>query len=781
MTSTERAADRAPGADDVPAAARAEHAELSQEISDHRWRYYVLDASTLSDADYDAIMHRLEALEADHPTLVTPDSPTQTVGGFIGSDFAAVTHLLPLLSLDNVFSTDELAAWAERAVNQVGSPAIGRQGYLCELKFDGLALDLVYENGRLVRGATRGDGRVGEDVTANVKAISSVPTRLVGDDVPELLEVRGEVYFTLAAFADVNAELAAAGKPPFSNPRNSASGSLRQKDPRITASRALSFVTHGIGARRGWSPRLQAAAIADLARWGLPVSARSEVCADLAAVDAFIDRYSEQRHTIEHEFDGVVVKLNEIALQDELGRTSKAPRWAIAYKFPPEEVTTKLLDIAVNVGRTGRVTPFAVMDPVQVAGSIVSRATLHNASEVVRKGVLIGDTVVLRKAGDVIPEVLGPVAALRDGSERAFEMPTHCPACGTELAAQKEGDVDIRCPNARSCPAQLRERLFHLAHRNAFDIEVLGWQTADALLNAGLITDEGDLFAVTADSLAGVDYFRTKDGKPSANSVKLIDNLETAKQVPLAKVLVALSIRHVGPTAAEALAREFGSLEVDRGGVRGEPRGRRRRRADDRRRTRGVVRGRLASRDRGQVAVGGGPDGRRARHVETDPSADARRPESRGHGIPRGVHPRSGHRRDRRAGRQGRELGVEEDRLRGGRGIAGFQAREGRTARGPGSRRGGVRRAPRAQRAARIRRLSPADSGVQPVEPEHVVLDRQHLHRPEAGGRGITPPVCLFASPSRSLPIPARCARPAGSAARSPRSRTAGSGRDRRP
>jgi len=562
MTSTDHAADLAPGATDVPASARAEHARLSQEIIDHRWRYYVLDASTLSDADYDAAMHRLAALEADHPELVTPDSPTQTVGGFVGSDFTAVTHLQPLLSLDNVFSTDELAAWATRAANQVGPDEIARHGYLCELKFDGLALDLVYEKGRLVRGATRGDGRVGEDVTANVKAISTIPTHLSGDDVPDLLEVRGEVYFTLAAFADVNAELAAAGKPPFSNPRNSASGSLRQKDPRITASRALSFVTHGIGARQGWTPTLQSQAIADLGRWGLPVSPRSRVFADLAGVDAFIDSYAEQRHTIEHEFDGVVVKLEEISLHDALGRTSKAPRWAIAYKFPPEEVTTRLLGIEVNVGRTGRVTPFAVMEPVRVAGSVVGRATLHNASEVVRKGVLIGDTVVLRKAGDVIPEVLGPVVALRDGTERAFVMPTTCPACGTELAAQKEGDVDIRCPNARSCTAQLRERLFHLAHRNAFDIEVLGWQTADALLNAGLITDEGDLFGLTSDQLATSDYFRTKNGELSANAKKLVENLATARAVPLAKVLVALSIRHVGPTAAEALAREFGSLDA---------------------------------------------------------------------------------------------------------------------------------------------------------------------------------------------------------------------------
>ena len=558
------AAARGQDPGDVPAAARSAHAELVQQINDHRFRYYVLSASTVSDEEFDALMKRLTELEKDNPALVTPDSPSQTVGGAVSSDFSAVRHLEPMLSLDNAFSFEELGAWNNRAVNELSEKQIQAHGYLCELKFDGLALDLVYRKGRLVSGATRGDGRVGEDVTTNVRALKSVPSTLTGPDVPEVLEIRGEVYFTVAAFTDVNAGLVEAGKAPFSNPRNAAAGSLRQKDPRITASRALSFVSHGIGARGGWRPKLQSEAIAKLAAWGLPTSEQSAVLTTLTEVEAFIDSYRDKRAALAFEFDGVVVKLDEIGLHDQLGRTSKAPRWAIAFKFPPEEVTTKLLDIAVNVGRTGRVTPFAVMEPVLVAGSVVSRATLHNEQEVRRKGVLIGDTVIMRKAGDVIPEVLGPVAALRDGSERQFVMPTHCPACGTELSAQKAGDVDIRCPNARSCPAQLRERMFHLSHRSAFDIEVLGWQSSDALLTAGLITDEGDLFAIDADALQGVDFFCTKAGALTANARKLLDNLEQAKDAPLAKVLVALSIRHVGPTAAEALARHFHTLDAIR-------------------------------------------------------------------------------------------------------------------------------------------------------------------------------------------------------------------------
>ncbi|GIF71334.1 NAD-dependent DNA ligase LigA [Asanoa siamensis] len=539
-----------------PASARERHKSLAEEIDGHTYRYYVLDAPTVSDADFDALMRDLIALEDEFPALRTPESPTQRVGGFT-TEFRAVEHLERLLSLDNVFSTEGLAAWAERTVRDAGGPV----RFLCELKVDGLAINLTYEQGRLVRGATRGDGRTGEDVTGNVRTIAGIPERLTGTDVPDLLEVRGEVYFPISAFADLNAGLVEEGKAPFANPRNAAAGSLRQKDPRITASRPLRMVVHGIGARRGFQPRSQSHAYESLRRWGLPTSDRWKVVDDLAGVDDYIAYYGEHRHDVEHEIDGVVVKVDEIALQGRLGSTSKAPRWAIAFKYPPEEVNTKLLDIQVNVGRTGRVTPFAVLEPVKVAGSTVALATLHNAREVERKGVLIGDTVVLRKAGDVIPEVLGPVIGLRPDDARAFEMPTHCPSCGTPLAPAKEGDVDIRCPNARSCPAQLRERVFALAGRGALDIEVLGYKAATALLECGVITDEGDLFDIDALALRDCPFFVNKDGTLGSNAVKLLDNLEEVKARPLWRVLVALSIRHVGPTAAQALARHFESVE----------------------------------------------------------------------------------------------------------------------------------------------------------------------------------------------------------------------------
>jgi DNA ligase (NAD+) len=559
MTSTD-ASPTSASDDEELLAARQRHAELAEQLTDASYRYYVADAPTLSDADYDRMMRELEALEDRFSELRTPDSPTQKVAGLASSQFAPVEHLERMLSLDNAFSAEELTAWAARVEREVPDAA-----FLCELKVDGLAISLVYERGRLVRGATRGDGRTGEDVTANVRTLQAVPDRLAGDpaDLPELIEVRGEVFFPLEQFAALNAGLVAEGKAPYANPRNTASGSLRQKDPRVTASRKLQMVVHGVGRVDG-GPRVQSQSqwYELLRGWGLPTSTRAKVVADLAAVTEFIDYYGEHRHDVEHEIDGVVVKVDSIAQQRQLGSTSRAPRWAIAFKYPPEEVNTKLLDIRVNVGRTGRVTPFGVMEPVQVAGSTVEMATLHNAAEVVRKGVLIGDTVVLRKAGDVIPEILGPVVALRDGTERAFVMPTHCPACGTELRPQKEGDADIRCPNQRSCPAQLRERLFHLAGRGAFDIEVLGYEAAVALLDAGLVTDEGDVFALTADQLAGCDFFRLKDGGLAANAKKLLDNLQAAKTRPLWRVLVALSIRHVGPTAAQALAAEFGSLDL---------------------------------------------------------------------------------------------------------------------------------------------------------------------------------------------------------------------------
>src|SRR5215212_8986683 len=526
--------------------AKERHRQLSEEVDDARWRYYVLDDPTLSDADFDRRLRELESIEEQFPELRTPDSPTQKVGGAVSTEFTAVDHLQRMESLDNAFSYEELEAWHARlARDGVDDPAL-----LCELKVDGLAINLLYEHGRLTRALTRGDGRTGEDVTPNVRTIDSVPHRLIATDefaVPELVEVRGEVFLPAEAFERLNVAMGEAGKPVFANPRNAAAGSLRQKDPRVTASRALGMVCHGIGARQGFEPVSQSAAYDALQAWGLPTSDQVTVLPSLEKVEAYIENAGEHRHTIvPYEIDGVVVKVDDIGLQRRLGTTSRAPRWATAFKYPPEEVNTKLLDIRVNVGRTGRVTPYAVMEPVRVAGSTVVQATLHNAAEVKRKGVLIGDTVVLRKAGDVIPEIVSPVVDLRDGTERAFVMPTHCPACGTELAREKEGDADLRCPNRRSCPAQLRERLFHVASRNALDIEVLGYQSGQALLEAGLLTDEGDLFDLTEAGLLSTEFFTTKSGGLSANGSKLLANLEQAKTRPLDKFLVALSIRHVG-------------------------------------------------------------------------------------------------------------------------------------------------------------------------------------------------------------------------------------------
>ena len=550
-------ADEAPDAD-----RRRRWQELADEVREHQFRYYVRDAPIISDAQFDKLLRELQALEDEHPELRTPDSPTQLVGGAgFATDFTQAEHLERMLSLDNVFAPEELAAWAARIKGEVGDDA----HYLCELKIDGVALALVYRDGRLVRAATRGDGRTGEDVTLNARTIDDVPEKLAGSKEfppPRVLEVRGEVFFRVADFAELNAGLVAEGKPPFANPRNSAAGSLRQKNPAVTARRKLRMICHGLGHAEGFSPKTLHDAYRALAAWGLPVSEHTARVQGIEAVTEHIAYWGEHRHDIEHEIDGVVVKVDEIALQRRLGSTSRAPRWAVAYKYPPEEATTKLLDIKVNVGRTGRVTPFAFMEPVKVAGSTVSQATLHNASEVKRKGVLIGDTVVIRKAGDVIPEVLGPVVDLRDGTEREFEMPTTCPECGTTLAPAKEGDADIRCPNTRSCPAQLRERVFHVAGRGAFDIEGLGYEAAVALLQAGVITDEGDLFSVTADDLLRTDLFTVKGGDVSANGKRLLANLDKAKSQPLWRVLVALSIRHVGPTAARALAIEYGSLDA---------------------------------------------------------------------------------------------------------------------------------------------------------------------------------------------------------------------------
>jgi DNA ligase (NAD+) len=536
--------------------------ELAEEVRGHQFRYYVKDAPVISDADFDALLRQLQALEDEHPELRTPDSPTQLVGGAgFATEFAPAEHLERMLSLDNVFDSDELSAWAARIKGETGDAA----HFLCELKIDGVALALVYRNGRLVRAATRGDGRSGEDVTLNARTISDIPEQLTPSDefpVPDVLEVRGEVFFRVADFEELNAGLVAEGKPPFANPRNSAAGSLRQKNPAVTARRKLRMICHGLGYAEGFSPASLHDAYRALGQWGLPVSAHTAKVSGVAAVAERIAYWGEHRHDVDHEIDGLVVKVDEVALQRRLGSTSRAPRWAVAYKYPPEEATTKLLDIRVSVGRTGRVTPFAYMEPVKVAGSTVGLATLHNATEVQRKGVLIGDTVVIRKAGDVIPEVLGPVVDLRDGSERPFVMPANCPECGTRLAPAKEGDADIRCPNTRSCPAQLRERVFHVAGRGAFDIEGLGYEAATALLQAGVIADEGDLFTLSAEQLLRTELFTTKAGELSANGKRLLANLDKAKAQPLWRVLVALSIRHVGPTAARALATEFASLDA---------------------------------------------------------------------------------------------------------------------------------------------------------------------------------------------------------------------------
>ncbi len=541
---------------------RREWQQLADEVRGHQFRYYVKDAPIVSDGEFDRLLGELTALEERYPELRTPDSPTQLVGGAgFATDFSSADHLERMLSLDNVFSAEELVAWADRLTGEVGADP----EFLCELKIDGVALALVYRDGVLTRAATRGDGRTGEDVTLNARTIEDIPERLAHSDdhpVPSVLEVRGEVFFRLADFEELNAGLVAEGKAPFANPRNSAAGSLRQKNPAVTARRRLRMICHGLGRAEGFNPATLHEAYLALKAWGLPVSDHTTRVTGIGAVAERVVYWGEHRHDVEHEIDGVVVKVDDVSLQRRLGATSRAPRWAIAYKYPPEEATTKLLDIRVNVGRTGRVTPFAYMEPVKIAGSTVGLATLHNASEVKRKGVLIGDTVVIRKAGDVIPEVLGPVVDVRDGTEREFEMPTTCPECGTTLAPAKEGDADIRCPNARTCPAQLRERVFHVAGRGAFDIEGLGYEAGIALLQAGVITDEGDLFGLTADDLLRTSLFTTQKGELSANGKRLLANLDRAKQQPLWRVLVALSIRHVGPTAARALAGEFGSLDA---------------------------------------------------------------------------------------------------------------------------------------------------------------------------------------------------------------------------
>ncbi|MEU1333739.1 NAD-dependent DNA ligase LigA [Streptomyces sp. NPDC005865] len=571
----------------VPAEARDQHAQLAEQIEEHRFRYYVKDQPVVSDAEFDKLLRSLEALEDKHPELRTPDSPTQKVSGAYETEFTAVEHRERMLSLDNAFDDAELAAWADRVAKEVGSPDFH---LLCELKVDGLAVNLTYEHGKLTRAATRGDGRTGEDITPNVRTIADIPQRLKGDRVPALVEVRGEVFFPMEKFEELNARLVEAGDKPFANPRNAAAGSLRQKDPRVTATRPLHMVVHGIGAREGFDIDCLSHAYELLHEWGLPTAKHNKVVDGLDGVRDFIAYFGENRHSVEHEIDGVVVKLDEIPLQGRLGSTSRAPRWAIAWKYAPEEVNTKLINIRVGVGRTGRVTPYAQVEPVTVAGSEVEFATLHNQDVVKKKGVFIGDTVVLRKAGDVIPEILGPVVDLRDGSEHEFVMPAECPECGTALRPMKEADIDLRCPNAQSCPAQLRERLFYLAGRKSLDIENFGYVAAAALTRPlepaePPIRDEGDIFDLKVEELLPiksyvldqdsglpkrdpktgeekvVTFFANQKGEAKKNTLAMLENIAAAKDRPLARVLTGLSIRHVGPVAAEALAREFRSID----------------------------------------------------------------------------------------------------------------------------------------------------------------------------------------------------------------------------
>ncbi|MGW2396672.1 NAD-dependent DNA ligase LigA [Kitasatospora sp. NPDC001664] len=593
---------------DVPAEVRERHAELAAEIVGHRVRYYEQDAPIVTDAEFDRLLRELERIEAEHPVLVTPDSPTQNVGGAPTELFAAVEHRERLLSLDNAMDDEELAAWAERVARELDGI---EYHYLCELKVDGLAVNLTYENGQLTQAATRGDGRVGEDITPNVRTIKEIPHQLKGENVPALVEIRGEVYLPTEAFAELNASLAAEnerrekvneeraaeGKRPmalvklFANPRNAAAGSLRQKDWQVTASRPLHMVVHGIGAREGFDIDCQSHAYQLLHDWGLPTAKHNRVVGTLDEVRAFVKQYGEQRHSVEHEIDGVVVKVDEIALQGRLGATSKSPRWAIAWKYPPEEVNGKLAEIKIGIGRTGRATPYAVLEqPVKVAGSMVQYATLHNQDVVKAKGVLIGDTIVLRKAGDVIPEILGPVMELRPDDAEPFVMPQECPECGSGLRPMSEGDIDLRCPNAQHCPAQIRERIAYLGGRSSLDVEGLGYVAATALTQPlepaePPVRNEGDVFSLTVEQLLPikarvldpktgmpkpddrtgkekvVTFFANLKGEPKKSATLLLENLDKAKDRPLWRYLNGLSIRHVGPVSAQALAREFRDLD----------------------------------------------------------------------------------------------------------------------------------------------------------------------------------------------------------------------------
>ncbi len=525
--------------------------ELRELISAHDYRYYVLDSPEISDAEYDALVRELRQLEAEFPELITPDSPTQRVGGRPAGLFAPVQHRVPMRSLDNAFSAEELAAWAARVERRIGAEA----DYVCELKIDGLAVSITYENGVLVRAATRGDGLVGEDITANVRTLRSVPMRLRGDSLPRLLEVRGEIYLPVKAFEQLNAELTKRGERVFANPRNGAAGSLRQKDPAVTASRPLRLWCYALGLAEGATFSRHSESLDYLKRLGLPVNPARKSVRTLKQVQDFCAHWAEHRHDVDYEIDGVVVKVDALALQRELGETSKAPRWAIAFKFPPEERTTRVKSIAVNTGRTGKVTPFAVLEPVRVSGATVTYATLHNEEEVRRRDVREGDTVIVRRAGEVIPEVVGPVLSKRPPDARPWRFPKKCPSCGTRLV-REEGEADWRCPNRVGCPSQAVEWLFHFASRGAMDIEHLGYVTGLALLERGWVKDPADLFFLTAERLGQLPGFKEK------SIHNLLSALEEARQRPLWRLLVGLNIRHVGPFAARLLAQTFPSMEA---------------------------------------------------------------------------------------------------------------------------------------------------------------------------------------------------------------------------
>lgn len=563
--------------------------ELVEVINHARSQYSLQASQTLSDADYDRLFVELTALENQYPILITGDSPTQSVGGLRSELFDPVVHLEPMYSLDNSFGSEELRAWCDRV-----SGALGRDPeYLCELKIDGLAVDAVYRNGQLESLATRGDGTTGEDVTANASFIASIPKTLKGKSIPALLEVRGEVFYPLEAFDVINSEQVKLGKPLFANPRNAAAGALRQridkrerevqdaKSPErasklnqdlnaaVARLSALEFTVHGFGAHDSdvlSKAQTQSEVYDRLSQWNLPTTSHARVHRTFDQVLGYIEYFNDHRSEVSFDIDGVVVKVNGLEDQELLGFTSRAPRWAMAYKYPPEVVRTRLLDIEVSVGRTGRVTPYAVMEPVQVAGTTVSMATLHNPFEVERKGILIGDMIFLRKAGEIIPEVLGPVLEERDGTEVAFVMPEFCPECGSAIAPESEGDKDLRCPNAQGCPAQLRERLFHIGSRGALDIEGLGEKAAQALLVSGVITNEAELFDLSAEKLSASNFFVNVHKDSEAAHINkagetLLAELQKAKKAPLWRFLVALSIRHVGPTAAKKLAQAFGSLD----------------------------------------------------------------------------------------------------------------------------------------------------------------------------------------------------------------------------